>query len=170
MAFSSSNIPTYSIATMVAAGGTTFWSAGGFVANTVNVSLWGNACTTTPTARDAILANNGYGAASGQWVSLTNESTASTSGYTAGGSALTGKAITAGVGTVSATTTTQTLAWTIVGTLSATYGCMVYDNTITNKYCYCWNYFGGSNTVSGGTFTLTWFGTTPYQLYTITIT
>lgn len=162
--FATSNLPGVSIATMLASGGTAFWSAGGFVANTVNVALYG----TTPDsalARDDTLAHNGYNATGGQWVTA-NESTGT--GYSASGSALPAtKSITETAGVVTAKTTTGTLVWTITGTLSATFGCLVYDNTITNKYAYCWNYFGGSQTVTGGTFTVNWNAS---GLYTITIT
>lgn len=162
--FVTSNLPGVTIAAMLAAGGTTVWSTGGFVANTVNVALFG----TTPdsvAARDDTYAHNVYNATGGQWVTA-NESTGT--GYTAAGSALPAtKSITETSGTVTAKTTTGTLVWTITGTLSATYGCLVYDNTSTTKFAYCWNYFGGSQTVTGGTFTINWNAS---GLYTITIT
>ena len=162
--FLTSNLPGVTIAQMLAAGGTTTWSTGGFVANTVNVALY----ATTPdsvAARDDTYAHNVYLAVGGQWVTA-NESTGT--GYTAGGSALPAtKSITETAGLVTAKTTTTTLAWTITGTLSATFGCLIYDNTATTKFAYCWNYFGGSQTVTGGTFTITWNAA---GLYTITIT
>lgn len=163
--FSTSNLPGPTIAAMVSSGSTSVWSTGGFVANTVNVALYG----TTPdsvAARDDTYAHNTYAAVGGQWIAG-NESTGT--GYTAGGSALPAtKSITEAAGTVTAKTTTATLVWTISGTLSATFGCLVYDNTSTTKFAYCWNYFGGSQTVTGGTFTINWASSG--TLYTITIT
>lgn len=40
--------------------------------------------------------------------------------------------------------------------LAAVYGCLVYDNTLAGKYGVCYNYFGGSNSVVNGTFTIVW--------------
>ena len=58
-------------------------------------------------------------------------------------------------GTVTITSTGP--AWT-GATLSNVYGCLVYDSTVTNKYAYCWNYFGGAQSVTSGTFTVVWSG------------
>jgi hypothetical protein len=45
-------------------------------------------------------------------------------------------------------------------TLSATFGCLVYDNTITAgtvaKQGVSFHYFGGSQSVTAGTFTIIW--------------
>ncbi len=44
-------------------------------------------------------------------------------------------------------------------TLAATYGCLVYDDTLTTPVAdqgICYNYFGGSNSVTSGTFTIVW--------------
>jgi hypothetical protein len=44
-------------------------------------------------------------------------------------------------------------------TLTAAYGCLVYDKTITTPVSgqgICFNYFGGTNTVTLGTFTVVW--------------
>ncbi len=52
--------------------------------------------------------------------------------------------------TVSANSTT---------TLTNAYGCLVYDDTITTPVAdqgICFNYFGGANTVTSGTFTVVW--------------
>lgn len=43
--------------------------------------------------------------------------------------------------------------------LTAVYGCLVYDDTLTTPVVdqgVCYNYFGGSNTVVNGTFTVVW--------------
>lgn len=44
-------------------------------------------------------------------------------------------------------------------TLSGTYGCLVYDHTIASPVAdqgICFNYFGGANAVTAGTFTIVW--------------
>jgi hypothetical protein len=45
-------------------------------------------------------------------------------------------------------------------TLTGFYGCMVYDNTISggtvSKQGMCFNYFGGTNTITLGNFTILW--------------
>ena len=43
-------------------------------------------------------------------------------------------------------------------TVAAAYGCLVYDHTITvtANQGLCYNYFGGSQSVTAGTFTIIW--------------
>src|SRR3990167_5057485 len=44
-------------------------------------------------------------------------------------------------------------------TLAAVFGCLVYDDTIATPVAdqgICFNYFGGSNSVTDGTFTVIW--------------
>ena len=44
-------------------------------------------------------------------------------------------------------------------TLAATFGCLVYDDTLTTPVAdqgICFNYFGGSQTVTSGLFTIVW--------------
>jgi hypothetical protein len=44
-------------------------------------------------------------------------------------------------------------------TLAAVFGCLVYDDTIAAPVAdqgFCYNYFGGTNTVTDGTFTIIW--------------
>lgn len=40
-------------------------------------------------------------------------------------------------------------------TLSGVMGCLVYDTTLTNQGI-CFNYFGGAQSVTAGTFTIVW--------------
>jgi hypothetical protein len=40
-------------------------------------------------------------------------------------------------------------------TLTNAYGCLVYDDT-TGDQGICFNYFGGANSVTSGTFTIVW--------------
>lgn len=121
----------------------------------VKVALYGN--TGTPNKLDT-MANIGYN--TGQWVTA-NE--VSGTGYTAGGNAL--SSITYGIDA----TATNALAyhagnpqWT--GASFTAYGDFVYDNSITAgtvaKQGICFHSFGGSaETISGGTFTISWFST-----------
>lgn len=126
----------------------------GLGADTVNVALYGN--TGTPD-KDATLATSAYNA--GQWVTG-NEITDATN-WVAGGRALASKTITnpsTGVMMFDA----ADLAGGGNVTLSAVFGCLVYDNTITAgtggvaKEGVCFNYFGGSQSVTAGTFTILW--------------
>ena len=44
-------------------------------------------------------------------------------------------------------------------TLAAVFGCLVYDDTIATPVAdqgWCYNYFGGTNSVTDGTFTIVW--------------
>ena len=52
-------------------------------------------------------------------------------------------------------------------TLAAVFGCLVYDDTVAGDYGMCYNYFGGTNSVTDGTFTIVWAGT---GIFTITLT
>lgn len=40
-------------------------------------------------------------------------------------------------------------------TLANVYGCLIYDDTISD-YGVCYNYFGGATSVTGGTYTIVW--------------
>src|SRR3954468_12018817 len=95
----------------------------GLGADTVKVALFNN--TGTPD-KDATLANSGYN--TGQWVTA-NEVTDATN-WVAGGRALASKTLTnpsTGVFMIDA----ADLAGGGNVTLSAVFGCLVYDNTIT---------------------------------------
>ena len=126
----------------------------GLGADTVNVALYNN--TGTPN-KDDTLANSAYNA--GQWVT-SNEVTDATN-WVAGGRALASKTLTnpsTGVFMFDA----ADLSGGGNVTLSGVLGCLVYDNTITAgtggvaKEGICYNYFGGSQSVTAGTFTIVW--------------
>jgi hypothetical protein len=136
-----------------------------FSGDTVNVALFNNGVTTATASTDT-LAHNAYLGAGGQWTS--GNELATTGGYTIAGVAVTPKAETQQAGgpfNVAKFTSSGTPNWTSA-TFSA-YGCLVYDNTVTNKYVYCWNYFGGIQTVTSGTFTINWNAS---GIFTITCT
>lgn len=78
-------------------------------------------------------------------------------GYTAGGVTITkssGPAATNGSETNGYLDFTDA-QWT-TATLSDVRGCVIYNDTDTNKTALCWIDFGASYAVSGGTFTVEW--------------
>ena len=120
-------------------------------ADTIDAALFGNSGTPDKTAA---VASTGYN--TGQW---TTGNEISGTGYTAGGTALGSKAFAIDTGSSSICFSAANPSWT-GATLSAVYGCLVYDATITAgtvaKQGLCFNYFGGSQSVTGGTFTINW--------------
>jgi hypothetical protein len=121
-------------------------------ATTVKAALYG----TTPTPdNDVAAANTAY--AVGQWV-VGNEITDGTN-WDVAGEPITARTV--GVGTadtiiMDGADTPQSGATT---TLAAVFGCLVYSDSITTPVAdqgYCFNYFGGSQSVTAGTFTIVW--------------
>lgn len=103
-------------------------------ADTINVALYDNSHAFTATDTD---------------YTTTNE-LATAGGYTQGGAALAGKAVTEGVTTKWDATD---LSWTSA-TFTA-YHAVIYDSTAGNDLI-CSIDFGGAKTVSAGTFTIVW--------------
>jgi len=88
----------------------------------------------------------------GQWTSAGNE-VFDAAEWATGGVALTGV-----TSAFASTTYTFDAANTSSGasaTLAAVFGCLVYDDTVADRGI-CYNYFGGSNSVTDGTFTVIW--------------
>ena len=123
----------------------------GLTYDTVNCALFLTGATPDNTVT---LANSLYTA--GQWV-VGNE--APTSGnYTQGGTALGTKTWALDTGSSSICFSAANPAWTSA-TISSVYGCLVYDNTTTGTFAkqgLCYNYFGGTQSVTSGTFTVIW--------------
>ncbi len=119
--------------------------------DTPKVSLHNNSITPS---QDVTSANSAYNA--GVWTT-TNEVTSSGQ-WAAGGVALSG----AGLNSASAGIVFYDASDTASGstaTLSSVYGCLVYDDTLTTPVAdqgICFNYFGGSQSVTSGTFTVIW--------------
>ena len=130
----------------------TGYGANGLSADTVNVALFG---TLTPD-KTAAVASTGYN--TGVWVSG-SEVTSSTQ-WPAGGVAATSKAFAIDSGSSSICFSAANTAGSGTVTLTAFFGCLVYDNSITGgtvaKQGLCYNYFGGTNTITAGTFTILW--------------
>lgn len=120
-------------------------------ADTVKVALFNNSVTPD---KDAAVASTGYN--TGTWTTG-NEVTDATN-WVAGGRALGSDDITTGTGYVMYDAADLAGGGTV--TLSATHGCLVYDDTITAGTVadqgVCFNYFGGAQQVTAGTFTIVW--------------
>ena len=124
----------------------------------VKAALFNNSITPD---KDATTATSGYNSATSQW--LTANEVTDTSGnnnWAAGGRALASKTVTqpsSGVNMFDA----ADLAGGGTLTLASTYGCLVYDDTIASggtvqDQGICFNYFGGAQQVTAGTFSIVW--------------
>lgn len=120
--------------------------------DTINAALFND--TITPDQTIA-LANSAYGA--GVWAGggVTDTGTSAPDGWPSIGRPL---------GTISSDFSTNvykydaadTASANAVTTLAANYGCLVYNDTLAANYGMCFNYFGGSQSVTLGTFTIVW--------------
>ncbi len=111
-------------------------------------ALYDNDITPDQTAATASTLFN-----AGQWASAGNE-VFDGAEWATGGVVLTGVtfAPTANVLKFDATDTPSTGS---SATLAAVFGCLVYDDTVLDQGV-CYNYFGGTNSVTDGTFTIVW--------------
>jgi len=115
------------------------------------VALYTNAITPD---NDVTSANSAYNV--GQWGTANEQYEAGQ--WAQGGVALASTSLDAGT----ADTVFYDAADTASGStadLTAVYGCLVYDDTLTTPVAdqgICYNYFGGSNSVVNGTFTVVW--------------
>jgi hypothetical protein len=114
--------------------------------DTHKIALYDNDITPDQTVSAA---NSTYNA--GQWTTAGNEVSDGTN-WDAGGEPLTGvtSAFTSNVYTFDATDTPQSGASC---TLANVYGGFVYDTSVSSRGI-CYLYFGGANSVTGGTFTV----------------
>jgi hypothetical protein len=125
----------------------------GLGANALKVALYGNSGTPD---KNAAYGLTGYNAATSAWVTG-NE--VSGTNWAAGGVALSGA-----VGAVSSSTFKFDANDTASGgatTLSNVYGSLLYDDDVTSTNTVadqgvCFNYFGGAQSVTSGTFTVVW--------------
>lgn len=127
-------------------------------------ALYGNSGTPDRNATSALSA---YNAATSQWV-VANE-ISSAGQWAAGGVALSGTS----VNSATANTVFFTASNTVSGstaTLTAVFGCLIYDTTTTTvaNQGICYNYFGGSNSVTSGTFTVS-YAASPSGIFNVTV-
>jgi hypothetical protein len=124
----------------------------GLDSDTVKAALFNNSITPN---KDASVTSTGYN--TGAWATA-NEVTDATN-WTATGRTLTSKTFTSPASGV-AMFDAADLAGGGALTLSNVYGCLVYDDTITAGTVadqgVCFNYFGGAQSVTAGTFTIVW--------------
>lgn len=120
--------------------------------DTPKVALFDNTVTPDNTVTSA---NSAYGA--GVW--------ASGGVFDATGWPAAGRPLVSITWTLSSATTTldanDTVSVNSTTTLAATYGCLVYDDTLTTPVAdqgITYNYFGGAQQVTSGQFTIVWSG------------
>lgn len=118
--------------------------------DTLTVALFDNSITPDQTVTSA---NSAYGA--GVWAS---GGVSDASGWPAAGRNLASisSSFSSNVFTLSAANTSSANSST---TLAGTFGCNIYENTLTTPVAdqgICFNYFGGSQSVTSGTFTIVW--------------
>jgi hypothetical protein len=127
-------------------------SFGGLTTDTVNVALYGNSGTPD---KNAAVGLTGYNAATSAWVS-SNQVT--DTNWPAVGRPLVSSTLTASSGTVKFDAADTASNGSV--TLANVYGCLVYDDTISGGTVadqgVCFNYFGGAQSVTSGTFTVVW--------------
>lgn len=149
MAWSNSKIFTQWVnGPMFQASGTSYT---GLDSDTVKAALFNNSVTPD---QDAAVGSTGFN--TGTWVTA-NEVTDATN-WVSGGRALASKTFTAG--TATSTFDAADLAGGGTVTITNAFGAFVYDDTISGGTVadqgVCFNYFGGAQTVTSGTFTIVW--------------
>ena len=122
-------------------------------ADTFKIALYNNSITPDNDVTTDVL--TGYNGAASQWV-IANEVIDTTGGGTdwpAGGVALAGKTVDVTVADFVKVDANDTASGATADIANA-FGGLVYDDTLTNKPGMCYNYFGGANSVTNGTFTV----------------
>lgn len=115
--------------------------------DTFKAALYNNSITPDNTVASASAAYN-----TGQWAD-TNEVDDGTE-WDAGGEPLTGVTF-APTAAVLKFDADNTPSGGSSATLADVFGCLVYDDTVGDQGL-CYNYFGGANAVTDGTFTIVW--------------
>lgn len=126
----------------------------------VKAALYDNDITPN---KDATAANSAYNV--DQWVTTGNE-VSDAAEWAVGGVNIASRAITTpstGVIMFDGADTASGAS----ATLAAVFGCLVYDDTIATPVAdqgICYNYFGGTNSVTDGTFTIVWHANGVYRI------
>lgn len=116
--------------------------------DTVKAALYGNGITPDNTAASGSIGYN-----TGQWV--TGGEISHVSHWAVGGQTVASLTV-VGSGTTITVDATDTASVDSATTLAANYGCLVYDDTIAGKNGICYNYFGGAQQVTSGSYTIVW--------------
>lgn len=119
--------------------------------DTFKAALYTNSITPD---NDTTAANSAYNA--GQWA--TANETYESGQWAQGGATLTSPVINVGTADVVFWDAADTASGSAADLTNA-YGCLVYDDTLTTPVAdqgICYNYFGGANSVTNGTFTVVW--------------
>jgi hypothetical protein len=123
----------------------------------LEVALFDN--TITPSQTDTA-AHNAYAAAGGQWASggVVDTGTGAPAGWPALGRPLVTAALSAATVNPLTFSAANTVSASVTTTLTNAYGCLVYDHSAgtPTDMGFCYNYFGGGQTVTLGTFTIAW--------------
>lgn len=118
---------------------------------TLGVSLFDNSITPSQTATSA---NSAYGA--GVWAA---GGVFDASGWPAVGRPLASRTITDNTATTFMFDAADTVSANDTTTLAGTFGCLLYDDTITTPVAdqgISYHYFGGTQSVTSGRFTVVW--------------
>jgi hypothetical protein len=125
----------------------------------LEVALFDN--TLTPNQTDTT-AHNAYAAAGGQWAAggVVDTGTGAPAGWPALGRPLASVVVSAATVATFAFGAANTVSASTTTTLTNATGCLIYDHTAgtPTDEGICFNYFGGSNTVTLGQFTVAWNG------------
>lgn len=144
--------------------GTTTSATGytGLDTDTVKVALFNNSVTPD---RDAAVGSTGFN--TGTWT--TSNEVIDATNWVSGGRTLANDAYSSG-GTGIVKYDADDLAGGGTVTISGAHGCLVYDDTISAGTVAdqgaCFNYFGGAQSVTSGTFTIVWHAS---GIFTITV-
>lgn len=119
--------------------------------DTFKVALYNTSVTPD---NDVTAANSAFNV--GQWATANEVSQAVQ--WPTGGVALASPTINVGTADVVFWDATDTSSGS-AATLAGVFGCLVYDDTLTTPVAdqgICYNYFGGTNSVTNGTLTIVW--------------
>ena len=140
----------------------TTYGAGGIVADTVKAALFDSSITPN---KDAVVGQTGYNSGSSQWLTFDEVTHAN---WAAGGRAVANDAMSTGSGYVMYDADDLAGGGTL--TLADVNGCLVYDDTITGGTVadqgICYNWFGGAQSVTSGTFTIVWHANGIFRITT----
>lgn len=159
MAWSNSRIHAQTILDML--DGTTALDIDG---DTFKAALYNDSITPSNSVTAALSAYNGT---SSQWV-IANEVDDGTE-WDAGGEPLVSPDLTRATAVLKFDAT-DTASGGSSATLAAVFGCLVYSDTIATPVAdlgVCYNYFGGTQSVTNGTFTIIWAAA---GIFTLTLT